>query len=104
VNTLRGSLIYTAFATAVFLGIQWIDDVRDWQLLAISGVMFFGFTFAMLRLIQRVLAIVIKPRAPRSRRGASDREPGPAIIEPTTERPDHVRRRRETRRPRGRRR
>lgn len=101
-NTVRGTLIYTVFATVVFLGIQWIDDVRDWQVLAISGVMFFGFTFAMLRLIQRVLAIVIKPRAPRSRRG--DREPGPAVIEPTTERPDHVRRRRETRRPRGRRR
>ena len=101
-NTLRGTLIYTVFATVVFIGIQWIDDVRDWQLLAISGVMFFAFTFAMLRLIQRVLAIVIKPRAPRARRG--DREPGPAVIEPTTERPDHVRRRRETRRPRGRRR
>lgn len=101
-NTLRGTLIYTVFATVVFLGIQWIDDVRDWQVLAISGVMFFVFTFAMLRLIQRVLAIVIKPRAPRSRNG--DREPGPAVVEPTTERPDHVRRRRETRRPRGRRR
>ncbi len=102
-NTLRGSLIYTAFATAVFLGIQWMDDVRDWQLLAISGVMFFGFTFAMLRLIQRVLAIVIKPRE-RRRKGVADREPGPAVIEPTTERPNHVRRRRETRRTRGRRR
>lgn len=101
-NTLRGSLIYTTFATVVFLGIQWIDDVRDWQLLAISGAMFFAFTFFMLRLIQRVLAMVIKPRERRSRNGG--REPGPAVIEPTTERPDHVRRRRETRRPRGRRR
>jgi hypothetical protein len=103
VNTLRGSLIYTAFATAVFLGIQWFDDVRDWQLLAFSGAMFFGFTFAMLRLIQRVLAIVIKPRD-RRRKDTPDREPGPAVIEPTTERPDHVRRRRESRRTRGRRR
>ncbi len=101
-NTLRGTLTYTAFATLVFLGIQWIDDVRDWQILVISGVMFFAFTFAMLRLIQRVLAIVIKPRAPRSRNDG--REPGPAVIEPTTERPDHARRRRETRRTRGRRR
>lgn len=103
-NTLRGSLIYTAFATAVFLGIQWMDDVRDSQVLAISGAMFFLFTFFMLRLIQRVLALVIKPRADRRRRGRDAEERGPAIIEPTTERPDHVRRRRETRRPRGRRR
>jgi len=107
VNTLRGSLIYTAFATIVFLGIQWMDDIRDWQVLAISGAMFFLFTFFMLRLIQRVLALVIKPRADRargSRRGRDDEERGPAVIEPTTERPDHVRRRRETRRSRGRRR
>jgi len=103
VNTLRGSLIYTAFATLVFLGIQWFGDVRDWELLAFSGLMFFAFTFFMLRLIQRLMAIVIKPTA-RTRRRPDAREPGPAVIEATTERPDHVRRRREARRTRGRRR
>jgi hypothetical protein len=104
VNTLRGSLIYTAFATVVFLGIQWLDDIRDWQVLAISGAMFFLFTFFMLRLIQRVLALVIKPRAERGRQGRDAEERGPVVIERTTDRPDHVRRRRESRRPRGRRR
>lgn len=103
-NTLRGSLIYTAFATIMFIGIQWMDDIRDWQVLAISGAMFFLFTFFMLRLIQRVLALVIKPRAERNRRGRDVEDRGPAVIEPTTERPDHVRRRRESRRTRGRRR
>ena len=28
-NSVRGNLIYTAFATTVFIGIQWMDDVRD---------------------------------------------------------------------------
>lgn len=96
-NTLRGSLLYTAFATAVFLFIQWLDDVREPVTLAITGVMFFLFTFFMLRLIQRVLAIVIKPNA-RGRRAAEDYEPGPAVTEATTERPEHARRRREARR------
>lgn len=97
-NTLRGSLLYTAFATAVFLFIQWLDDVREPATLAITGVMFFLFTFFMLRLIQRVLAIVIKPNAARGRRAAEDYEPGPAVTEATTERPEHARRRREARR------
>lgn len=103
-NTVRGSLIYTAFATVVFLGIQWFQDVRDVPLLAISGAMFFLFTFFMLRLIQRVLALFIKPRPARGRRTYDDdREPGPAVIEPTSDRLEHNRRRREARRTRRRR-
>lgn len=101
-NTVRGSLIYTVFATTVFLALQWFQDTREWQVLLVSGLLFFGFTFSMLRLIHRVLAILIKPGAPRQRRGG--REAGPSVTEPTTDRPDHVRRRREARRPRGRRR
>lgn len=102
-QTVRGNLIYTAFATAVFLGIQWIDGARDPQLLAFSGVFFYIFTFFMLRLVHRVLGIFMKNRPPRvrggqarGRRGEEDR--GPAIVPPTTERPEHVRRRRERRR------
>ena len=102
-QTVRGNLIYTAFATAIFLGIQWFDSVRDVELLAISGVMFFVFTFFMLRLVQRILAIFMKNRPSRARggqtrarRGEEDR--GPAVVPPTTERPEHVRRRRSRRR------
>jgi hypothetical protein len=102
VQTIRGNLIYTAFATSMFIGIQWLDGVRGIELFAISGVMFFVFTFFMLRLVQRVLGIVMKNRPPSSRTGNArhrrDAEPGPAVIEPTTERPEHVRRRRERRR------
>lgn len=101
-QTVRGNLIYTGFATAIFLFIQWLDNVRDWQLLAITGAMFFVFTFFMLRLIQRVLNAVLKNRGPQNRRGRNDRgddeERGPAEVPPTTSRPDHVRRRRERRR------
>ncbi len=102
-NTVRGSLIYTAFATLAFLGIQWIDDVRDPVTLAAGGVMFFVFTFFMLRLIQRVMGIVVKGSG-ADRRRTGNREPGPTTVEATTERPEHARRRREARRPRGRRR
>lgn len=100
-QTVRGNLIYTGFATLIFLGIQWYDDIRDWQMLAISGVMFFAFTFFMLRLIQRVMGAVFKNRTPqnRGRRGErDDEERGPAVVPPTTARPEHVRRRRERRR------
>ncbi|MGE3960301.1 MAG: hypothetical protein AB7F65_01300 [Dehalococcoidia bacterium] len=95
-NTVRGSLIYTAFATTVFLGIQWIDDVRDPVTLGTAAVMFFLFTFFMLRLIQRVMSIVVKGAGPRRR--DAGREPGPAVIEATTDRPEHARKRREARR------
>ena len=97
VNSVRGSLTYTAFATIVFLGLQWFSDVREPRTLAIAGVMFFLFTFFMLRLMQRLLGLFIKPNAGR-RRGAEEQERGPEVIEATTERPDHVRRRREARR------
>jgi TRAP-type C4-dicarboxylate transport system permease small subunit len=102
VNTLRGTIIYTVFATVVFLGIQWWDGVRDVPLLAVSGAMFLGFTFFMLRLIQRLMPIIFKPREPKGRQ--RNAEPGPATFESTTDRPEHARRRREARRPRGRRR
>ena len=102
-NSVRGNLIYTAFATTVFLGIQWVDNVRDPLSLILSGAMFFVFTFFMLRLIQRVMSIVVKGSG-ADRRGKAERNPGPATIESTTERPEHARKRREARRPRGRRR
>ncbi|MCB9482901.1 MAG: hypothetical protein H6675_02725 [Dehalococcoidia bacterium] len=102
-NSVRGNLIYTAFATTVFIGIQWMDDVRDPLSLVLAGAMFFVFTFFMLRLIQRVMAIVVKGSG-AGRRQAPDRDPGPATTEATTDRPEHARKRREARRPRGRRR
>jgi hypothetical protein len=102
VQTVRGNLIYTGFATAIFLFIQWLDNVRDWQVLAFTAVMFFVFTFFMLRLIQRILNAVLKNRGPQNRRArgrrAEDEERGPAEQPQTTARPDHVRRRRERRR------
>ena len=98
-QSIRGNLIYTAFATAIFIGFQWFDGLRDITILSANGAIFFIFTFGMLRLIQRVMNMLMKGRTgPRARSSRDQQAPGPATMEPTTTRPDHVRRRRERRR------
>ncbi len=96
----RANAIYTAFATLVFTGIQYLQDERDPMVLAVTAAMFFFFTFFMLRLISRVMMVVTQGLGKRRpARGARDQdERGPEQVQATTTRPDHVRRRRERRR------
>jgi len=93
-HTAKGNAIYTAFATAVFTAVQYISGITDPLSLLITALMFFVFTFAMLRLINRVMAVVIDGFSKR-RKAKEEANRGPEALQPTTERPDHVRRRRE---------
>ncbi|MCK9485854.1 MAG: hypothetical protein M0R73_04020 [Dehalococcoidia bacterium] len=101
----RVNAIYTAFATLVFTGLQYFQGERSVMVLAVGAVMFFVFTFFMLRLINRVTSVMVGglSRKRGERTSDADAERGPEVIEPTTSRPEHVRRRRERRTRRGRR-
>lgn len=98
----RGNLIYTVFATVAFTVIQYIQGTTEPLVLLATAAMFFVFTFFMLRLINRVMTVV-GIGVQRRRAGRHDDEKGPAVVEATTARPEHVRRRRERRGRRGRR-
>lgn len=98
----RVNAIYTAFATVVFTALQYFQGERSVTVLAVGAVMFFVFTFFMLRLINRLMVVLIG-NAGRKRGARAEVERGPEVIEQTTSRPDHVRRRRERRGRRGRR-
>jgi hypothetical protein len=97
VQTARGNLIYTAFATAVFTVIQYVGGVTEPGVLLLTALMFFAFTYLMLRLISRVMGIVVSGFG-NKRRERDEAERGAEVTEPTTTRPDHVRRRRDRRR------
>ncbi|MEX1022250.1 MAG: hypothetical protein WD058_03790 [Dehalococcoidia bacterium] len=96
-NSARGNLIYTAFAAVVFTVIQYVGGERDAVVLATTGLMFFVFTFGMLRVINRLMQPLIE-RAARKRRARVEADRGPTEVPPRTARPDHVRRRRDRRR------
>lgn len=95
-ESVRGNLIYTAFATAVFTGLQYFTGLKDPLPLAITALLFFGFTYFMLRLVSRLTGVVVGGFG--RGRAKKDRAQPVAPIEPTTTRPDHVRRRRDRRR------
>jgi hypothetical protein len=96
VESVRGNLIYTAFATVVFTGLQYFTGLKEPLPLAITAVLFFGFTYFMLRLVSRLTGVVIGGFG----RGRAKKDEARAVtpIEPTTTRPNHVRRRRDRRR------
>lgn len=93
----RGTLIYTLFATAVFIALQVFSGERDLGVLAVMGAMFLVFTYFMMRLINQVMDIVLRGRTPQAR-AKRTAERGPAVVEATSDRIEHNRRRRERRR------
>lgn len=96
-ESVRGNLIYTGFATVVFTGLQYFTGLREPLPLAITAVLFFGFTYFMLRLVSRLTGVVVGGFG-RGRAAKKDAVRAVTPIEPTTTRPDHVRRRRDRRR------
>jgi hypothetical protein len=95
--TSRGTLVWAAVLTSLWLGVQYkMNDVHDPVELASAAGFFFVVVFFSMTASTRLMKLLAK-------RIAKPPPTPPEPLEATTDRPDHVEKRRTRRRTRGRR-
>lgn len=100
-QSLRTTLVFALVATTVWVGISLVWGGASTAEAAIGFPVFFGVIFFTMRMSNRMTAWVLRRWGPKP----PERAPkGPAVSERTTERPEHVKRRRGGRRHRANRR